>query len=358
MLRKILTPAIFMASFPGAFSQDSTSQKGELTLSGSVDGYYRYNFANAKDHGATNNYTSFTNSQNSFELGMASIKADYTVGKVSAVIDLGFGSRAQEFSYAETGAMAAIKQAYISYSPSDKLKFTAGKWGTHVGYEVLDPQANRNYSMSYMFSYGPFSHTGIKADFGLGDHFGLMVGIANPNDYISAAFSKKFILGQFSASFDKFSAFLNYAGGKDFDNAANNQLGLTATATVSDKFSLGYDGTVKFYKPEGGSSGSWWGSALYLNVDPTEKFGLTLRGEYFDDKNGVITYMDEYDDIYPLFGSGIFQTTLSFNIRPNSNFMIIPEFRLDSAEDPIFMKHSGEGVKSTGSFVLAAIFSF
>ena len=127
---------------------------------------------------------------------------------------------------------------------------------------------------------------------------------------------------------------------------------------MSDKFSLGYDGTIKFYKPEGGSSGSWWGSALYLNVDPTEKFGLTLRGEYFDDKNGVITYMDEYDDIYPLFGSGIFQTTLSFNIRPSSNFMIIPEFRLDSAEDPIFTKHSGEGVKSTGSFVLAAIFSF
>lgn len=358
MLRKILTPAIFMASFSTAFSQDSTDKKGELTLSGSVDGYYRYNFANAKDQGATNNYTSFTNSQNSFELGMASIKADYTVGKVSATIDLGFGTRAQEFSYAETGAMAAIKQAYISYSPSDKVKFTVGKWGTHVGYEVLDPQVNRNYSMSYMFSYGPFSHTGVKADFGLGDHFGLMVGIANPNDYISAGFSKKFILGQFSASFDKFSAFLNYVGGKDFDNAANNQLGLTATATVSDKFSLGYDGTVKFYKPKGGSSSSWWGSALYVNVDPTEKFGLTLRGEYFDDKKGVITYMDEYNDVYPLFGSGIFQTTLSFNIKPHENFMIIPEFRLDSAEDPIFTKNNGSGVKSTESFVLAAIFSF
>ena len=254
--------------------------------------------------------------------------------------------------------MTAIKQAYISYSPSDKVKLTAGKWVTHFGYELLDPQLNRNYSMSYMFSFGPFSHTGVKADFGLGDHFGLMVGIANPNDYISAGFSKKFILGQFSASFDKFSAFLNYVGGKDFDNAANNQLALTATAKLSDKFSLGYDGTVKFYKPKGGSSSSWWGSALYLNVDPTEKFGLTLRTEYFDDKKGIITYMDGYDNVYPLLNSGIFQTTLSFNIKPVKNLMVIPEFRVDSAKDPIFTKHKGGGEKITGSFVLAAVFSF
>ena len=53
---------------------------------------------------ATNNYTSFTNSQNSFELGMASIKADHSFGKASATIDLGFGRRAEEFSYGNPGS--------------------------------------------------------------------------------------------------------------------------------------------------------------------------------------------------------------------------------------------------------------
>ena len=43
-----------------------------------------------------------------------------------------------------------------------------GKWATHVGYELADAYLNRNYSMDYMFSYGPFSHTGLKADIGLG----------------------------------------------------------------------------------------------------------------------------------------------------------------------------------------------
>ena len=61
-------------------------------------------------------------------------------------------------------SLAAIKQAYLSYSPSAKVKFTMGKWFTHVGYEVPDAYLNRNYSMDYMFTYGPFFHTGIKMD--------------------------------------------------------------------------------------------------------------------------------------------------------------------------------------------------
>jgi len=53
-----------------------TEKKSPLTISGSIDAYYRYNFHNAKDSSRTNNFTSFTNSKNSFELGMASLKAD------------------------------------------------------------------------------------------------------------------------------------------------------------------------------------------------------------------------------------------------------------------------------------------
>ena len=127
---------------------------------------------------------------------MASLKADYTMGKVEAVADLGFGRRAEEFSYNDAGTLAAIKQAYVSYSPSDKVKFTMGKWFTHVGYEVPDAYLNRNYSMDYMFSYGPFSHTGVKMEVTPSSIFGFMIGIANPTDFTSASFAKKNFLAQ------------------------------------------------------------------------------------------------------------------------------------------------------------------
>jgi hypothetical protein len=351
MLRKILTSAaIVLATFSSVFSQDSTT-KGSLLLSGSVDAYYRYNFNNAKDGGHTNNYSSFTNSQNSFELGMASLKADYTIGKVEAVADLGFGKRAEEFSYNDQGAMTAIKQAYVSYAPSEKIRFTMGKWATHVGYELLDAYLNRNYSMDYMFSYGPFFHTGIKADVTLNSHMGFMVGVANPTDMVTASFAKKFFLAQLhlATTSGKVNGYINYVGGKDQTDGTSNQFDAVVTGTVTDKFSIGYNGTIKTYKPSGGSSNAWWGSALYLNYDPTSIFGLTLRGEYFGDDKGVAG-----------FNTNLFDLTLSGNIRLD-NLTIIPEIRLDGSKDPLFYKNSDTGTptaKGTGTFILAATYHF
>jgi hypothetical protein len=339
--------------FLTANAQDSTAT-GTLKITGSVDGYYRYNFNNAKEALSTNNLTSFTNSHNSFELGMASVKFDYAKGKIGAVADLGFGTRAAEFSYNETGVLAAIKQAYVTYAPTEKIKFTMGKWATHMGYELLDPQLNRNYSMSHLFSYGPFSHTGLKVDFTLGSGFGLMAGIANPTDYISAPFAKKNFIAQVSKTSEYVNAYLNYVGGKDLDDNSVNQIGLTVLGTVSSKFSIGLDAAYKTVDPSAaGSNMSWWGTALYLNIDPTNKFGITLRGEHFSDEDDITGYLG---------GSPVTAGTLSFNIKPVPGIMIVPEFRLDAAKNAIYYKKSDPIVtssqKSTGSFILAAVVSF
>jgi hypothetical protein len=163
------------------------------------------------------------------------------------------------------------------------------------------------------------------------------------------------ILGQVSASGaeGKLKVYLNYQGGKDTANSAINQVDLVVTGTLSDKFSVGYNGTVQSVKKSGKSSGdSWWGSAVYLNVDPTKVFGVTLRGEYFDDKKSASTFSGATG-----VGTSVFAATLSGNIRID-NLTIIPEFRLDNSKDAIFVKNSGEGVKSTGTFLLAATWHF
>jgi putative OmpL-like beta-barrel porin-2 len=360
MLRKISSLAIFSVALGSYVEAQDSTKKSPLNITGSVDAYYRYNFHNVKDvnYATTNNYTSFTNSQNSFELGMASVKAEYTTGKVTGVVDLGFGRRAEEFSYNEAGSGigTAIKQAYISVAASDKLKFTMGKWATHVGYELVDAYLNRNYSMSYMFSFGPFFHTGLKAEYTAGN-FGFMLGVANPTDFVTASFEKKWILGQISASGaeGKVKAYLNYQGGKDTAENSINQVDLVVTGTLSDKFSVGYNGTMQAVKGRDKSSGdSWWGSAVYLNFDPTKVFGVTLRGEYYDDKKGVSNLAGPLAAGVP---TSVLAATLSGNIRID-NLTIIPEFRLDNSKEEIFKKSSGEGVKSTGTFILAATWHF
>ncbi len=342
MLKKISGLGIGILSIFSADAQSDSTKKSTV-FTGSVDAYYRYNFSDPP--GKTNNLTSFTNSQSSFELGMASLRVDHSFGKVSATADVGFGRRAQEFSYNDIGTtLTAVKQAYVSYAPSDKVKFTFGKWATHVGYEVLDAYLNRNYSMSYGFSYGPFFHTGIKADISLGGKSALMLGIANPTDYVSAPTNVKMVLAQFSTASgnDKLKAYVNFVGGTAF-----TQFNLVVSGVLSDKFNIAYDGSLQSIKV-GTSNSAWKSHAVYLNFDPTKAFGLTLRGDYFDDRK-----------LSPLLSNAnkIFATTLSGNIRVD-NLTIIPELRLDNASGDVFTKSNGFSAKSTASFILAVTYKF
>lgn len=129
-----------------------------------------------------------------------------------------------------------------------------------------------------MFSYGPFSHTGLKADISLGGKSALMLGVANTSDLILTNMSRKYALGHFSTgtSDDKIKAYLNYQG--SYGGSYNlSQLDLVLTGAVSSIFSIGYNGTIRSVKPDGGDGDSWWGSALYCNVDPSSSFGITLR---------------------------------------------------------------------------------
>jgi hypothetical protein len=347
MLKKISAVCIGFLVFHPVIAQTDSTKKSTTTFTGSVDAYYRYNF-NAP-LGSTNNLTSFTNSQNSFELGMASLRVDHTMGKVAATADLGFGRRAQEFSYNDGGtSMQMIKQAYLSYAPSSTFKLTMGKWATHVGWELLDAYANRNYSMSYGFSYGPFFHTGLKADIGLGGKSALMVGVANPTDFTTTTSTVKVFIGQFSTGTanDKLKAWLNFQGATGLTH-----FNLVLNYIFSSQFNMVYDGNLQSTAQTTGTvteNSSWKSHALYLNYDPVSSFGLTLRGDYFDDRkvNPLISNADK-----------IFALTLSGNAKVD-NLTIIPELRLDNAKGTPFSKSDGTATKSTVSFLLAATYKF
>ncbi len=357
MLQKLFLAATAVVSFFAATAQDSTKS---LSFSGFADAYYRYNFS-----GKANNYTSFTNSQSSFELGMASLRVDATAmsGKVGATVDLGLGRRAEEFSYNDGdvdakkngfASLTLIKQAYITYAPSAKVKFTAGKFATHVGYELLDAPLNRNYSMSYMFTNGPFFHTGLKADITAGP-IGFMVGLTNYTDQTTATTEVKNLILQISGATKngKLKGYLNYSGFAGSTSGKNpstlkavNQIDLVVTGVVTSKFNIGYNGTVQSRDSVTGKDGSWIGNALYLNFDPSDKIGLTLRSEYISDSKTIY------------YGTkSIFSNTLSLNAKIGP-LTIIPELRFESAQSDFYLKGNGSGTKSTASGLVAVVYKF
>ena len=365
MLRKYFVAALGLLVYTCSDAQTASvtvdsaasapAKEPVLTITGSVDAYYKLDFAKT----TANSFTSFTQTHNAFSLGMASVKFEHKGDKVSAVADLGFGPRAKDFAYTDEGITQAVKQLYVSYSPAEWLKFTIGTWGTHVGYELLDPQLNRNYSMSYMFTNGPFSHTGLKAEITKGQH-GFMVGVANATDYRippSDQINKKFLIAQYTfAPSDKVKFYLNYVGGQNPDTSKTSQFDAVITAKVSDKFNIGFNATSNSTKFWDGSKNTdaltWGGAALYLNMDPKPWFGLTLRGELFSDKNQLKPFAGASE------GGSIFATTLSANFK-SGGFTFIPELRLDNAnKDVLFIDKDGIGTKSATSFVIAAVYSF
>lgn len=359
MIRRIIVSGFFVACSTTAFSQDDTSSRSSdnerqaLTIHGSADAYYRYDFAK-QESGAL---TSFTQTHNRFELGMASVTMKYETSKTQVVLDLGFGKRAQDFSYTDAGngALQAIKQAYISYTPTANFTLTAGSWATHIGYELLDAYQNRNYSMSYMFSTGPFSNTGIKAEYSAGKS-SFMIGLTNPTDYKyvpDSVINRKFIIAQYHYDDgDKFNFYLNYTGGEWTDTSKVNQIDMVVTTHISPQFWIGVNSTLGLKKLWTGDAFSatkkWWGTALYLNGDISKCFGLTLREEYFSDKDAVTAI--------PI-GGNVWASTLSCNLTAG-NLTLIPEFRIDAASKPVFQKANGAPSKTDASLLLALAYHF
>jgi hypothetical protein len=358
-MKKVLHILAAMLTSSFAFAQEDTETPvvPATTWGGSADAYYKYDFSKQM-----NGLTSFTNSQDSFELGMASINAAHTFGKASVFVDLGFGKRAGEFSYNETTdkditAKFLIKQLFFTYQVTDKFKFVAGSFGTHIGYEVLDAVANKNYSMSYAFSYGPFFNTGIKAQYTSGK-FTAMFGITNPTDFKSAmdaGSSQKTYIGQVGYVGETGSAYLNFTSGSSNPASTDNktQFDLVASKTISDSFGLGFNATYAKTKNDISSlgDGEWFSLVGYANYSFSPSLLLAYRMEYFDAKDAAPASLGS------LTGSSVFANTVSLNYKVGK-LTIIPELRYDAASEDIFL--DSDALPTGGSFygLIATTYSF
>ncbi|MFI0428729.1 porin [Mariniflexile sp. HMF6888] len=340
-MKKIITLSmLFMAT--ALFAQEETPEP-KFTFSGSVDAYYRANFTSPNDENAQAPGTSFANLPG-FALGMANVIASYEGEKVGFVADLVFGPRGTDAIFASPMYSATgdiVNQLYAYWNVSESVKLTMGNFNTFLGYEVISPTANFNYSTSYLFSYGPFSHTGLKADFTLSEDFSLMLGVMNDTD-----------LTEFNPTGDyAFGAQLGFKG--QFLNVlvdpSFTEVDFTGGFDVTDSFFLGINAAHLSYED---NAGGFTGGALYPQLALSDTFTLGLRAEYFDQEVNP-----DFDPIGTGMDSSVFATTLTASFAID-NLTIKPEIRLDSASDDAFLDNDLAGTKSLSSFVLAAIYSF
>lgn len=351
-MNKALLSAAFLLTAAFAQAQDTTkTAENPLTISGSVDAYYKYDFSRFRNAaGSSNIPTSFATEQNSISIGMVDLAVKKKVNKASFVGELSFGPRGEGQSIPNSGTNGQsfhIQNLYMGYDVTDKLNLTAGYMSTFVGYEVISPAGNFNYSTSYLFTNGPFQNAGFKATYAFNSKVSLMAGIFNDtwNNYQSNRDVSTFGAQVFVSPVKGWTAYLNLLSGK----TSGTIVDLTTAYQITDAFKLGLNGS-SFSAPNA-VQGGFEGVALYPQLAISKDVTLGLRGEYFKTKDGGFVTAG------PPAGGSITAFTLTANIKTGP-LTLIPEARLDNGSTSQFLKNNGGPSKQASQFLIAAVYAF
>ena len=326
-MKKIIFTLLLASSL--VITGQEKEDKGTFTLSGTVDVYHS---SNLKDNSLGSIGVLSDVPANGFGLGMVNTIFSYEKGKAGVVADLAYGPRANAANAYE----GAINQLYAYYKASEKVTLTLGQFNTFYGYEVISPAGNFNYSVSYLFNAGPFSHTGLKVDYAASEDLSFMFAVTNPHGITAGANpTNDYQLG-FQTGYK--GQFFNLAYGADgFGFTDVLYLDYTGGFDVSESFFLGLNAA---YSNSSDADSGYQGVALYLQNTFSDKFSLGLRPEFYTTTSGA-------------GDSSVTAFTLTGNYTLTSSLVVIPEIRYDTSDDGLVPF----GKSVTGA-TIAAVYSF
>ncbi len=342
----IVVATIF--ALPLTLVAQNEKESNPLEVTGSADVYYTYDFS-----GQDNIPTSFADNRNSLSIGMLDVALAKSFKDVSFMAEFSFGPRSFKSvpvfdpDRDGEGPMVGIQNLYISYAITTKLSLTAGYMGTFVGYEVISPAGNFNYSTSYLFTNGPFQNAGIKADYTFSDRFAVMVGLFNDwNIYTDTDGMNDIGAQVFLSPVKGWDMYLNFVTGPN----SGTILDLTTGYQITDNLYLGLNAADYTYANS--IEGGYNGVALYPQYALNDIFSVGLRTEYFAIKEGK----DESGAITQASGD-VFSTTITGNFKVG-DFTFIPELRLDSSSDLNFINKDSNPATNASQITFAAVYAF
>jgi hypothetical protein len=307
-----------------------------------------------------------------------------TEGRFGYHVAAGYGQAAKIVNgsdIAGDGSNFYVKEAYGSYlAPIGKgLKIDVGKWVTPMGNEVIETNANWNYSRGLLFYYAiPYFHLGARATYAFNSKLTATGGIFNGwnNSFIdhtggvgqSSGLTYHATLAWTPNS--KWGVTTLYMAGPVVDANSNNvvtdwkQLSDTIISfTPNSKWAFVLDGdygfgprTYSFDESEqlvASPAVKWWGVADYAKYNFSPKSNFAVRYEYYGDPNG-------YTGL--LFGSNghAQEVTGTYSYNLTSGLLVRGEYRYDFASLPIFLKGNNfsSHVKEQNTATLGLVYSF
>ena len=335
-----------------------------LKLGGGIATSYKYDLNDPDSNRIS--LRSFDQDHNSFVLDLFQLQISRAPGEdgVGFVTKVDFGKLAERLgtdwdgdgtsgNVAEEQNSVDLQEAYITYNfPGlPDLQIKAGKFATHIGAEAIEPWNNPNVSRSLTFSWGnPFTHVGATASYAIGSQASIMVGIVNGWDNVVDSNDGKTFIGSIGLTpVEQFSFAINGIYGAEQPDRGDSKRGmidLVATIKPVDNFAiiLNYDYGQESDLGVGGDAewNAFSGILAYDLVDVLPvPVGFALRGEYFDDSDGIRlptpggAGFGDYQNAW--------EVTTTFKVVLAEGLMFRTEYRYDSARNALFENYPTAG---------------
>jgi len=358
---KILVTAL-LASGLIAQAQDTLqvlpqSDIPSLKFSGYVETYYAYDF-NQPENNTRPSFVYSHNRHNEVALNLGFIKAAYNNGNVRANLAFMAGTYANANLAAENGVMKNVYEANagIKLSKTANLWVDAGIFASHIGFESAIGKDCWNVTRSILADNSPYYEAGARISYTSPSGKWLMSGLVlNGWQRIQRLDGNKTIAFGHQLTYkpsDKITLNSSSFIGNDkpdVDKRMRYFHNLYGIFQVTDNFGLiaGFDiGAEQKFKGSD-SYNCWYAPVIIAKYAVTDKASLSMRGEYYADKNGVIISTDTPN------GFETWGYSLNFDYAVYSNVMWRIEARNLSSKDAVFIK--GNSVKNSNTFVTTAL---
>jgi hypothetical protein len=359
----ILALILLSAGITNAKPQDSTksAQAAKIDISGFVDAYYSENFAQPTSR--INKLRNFDIAENQLNLSLVEVVLQKKAEPVGFRLDVDYGSANDVVQPGVTSTASLLQQAYLTVvvPVGSGLTVDAGKFVTHMGYEVIESKDNANYSRSLLFAWAvPYYHTGIRLGYTFSSAFTATLHIVNGwNSVIDNNESKSFGLALNFTPTSTTTAILNLMAGHEnltpIEYGARNVADLIVNHQLTEAFSLGLNVDYGEAQTNGGLM-IWKGAAIYARCSLTDKTALAVRGEIFDDPQGYALGLGPKSDVKEVTGT--------YEYKFADALLLRGELRYDFSNVPAFDKKATASSTGTGTetsqftFLLGAVVTF
>ena len=248
-----------------------------------------------------------------------------------------------------------IPQLYVRYVvPLGKgFSLDAGKFVTHMGYEVIGGYDgyNDNFSRGFIFGYGiPFTHTGLRAAYTFSSRISAMLSLTNGWDDVQSL-NRGYTWGsQVSfATTKSTSVSLNLLHGPERVHDVRDQRSaaeIIATWKTTPRLNLAIDGLYGHEENavSPGVDAIWKGIAGYVKYAVTTTFSVSFRGERFRDGGGTRTGFDQGVNGFTFTPEYLLDAKLS-NLNPHfkradGRIGLRGEVRMDTSDCNAFREYA------------------